>query len=343
MKKVELTKEELESLALDKQLAKAKLDSSQNSSKYKTALKRIELLERRLELSETLQSGQSIVKITSTKGLPSEATAIIVASDWHIEEKVNPNTINGLNKFTIKIAEERAKNMFINACKLIKKEQNAVSINTIILALLGDFFSGTIHEELLENRTALHNTAILKAQELLASGIQYLLDNTDCRLIIPCCSGNHSRRGQKIHISTEYENSYETLIYKSLEMMFRGNDRVQFLIKESYHNLIQVYRFKICFHHGHQVRYQGGVGGLTIPINKAIAQWNKIFKADIYIQGHYHTFKDGGNFIVNGSLIGYNAYAMSIKADYERPQQTFLLIDKKHGKTIVAPIFLEEK
>ena len=42
----------------------------------------------------------------------------------------------------------------------------------------------------------------------------------------------------------------------------------------------------------------------------------------------------------NGSLIGYNAYAMSIKADYEKPSQTFFLIHPRYGKTIVAPIEL---
>jgi len=53
-----------------------------------------------------------------------------------------------------------------------------------------------------------------------------------------------------------------------------------------------------------------------------------------------HQFKDGGNFICNGSLIGYNAFALSIKADYEKPKQAFFLVDKKRGKSIVAPIWL---
>ena len=45
---------------------------------------------------------------------------------------------------------------------------------------------------------------------------------------------------------------------------------------------------------------------------------------------------------MNGSLAGYSPYALSIKADYNEPSQVFFLMDKKRGKTIVAPIFLEK-
>ena len=95
------------------------------------------------------------------------------------------------------------------------------------------------------------------------------------------------------------------------------------------------------FHHGHGMKYGGGVGGIYIPINKAIAQWNKALRADLDVFGHWHQFRDGGNFICNGSIIGYNAYALRIKADYEEPKQAFFLMDKNRGKTIVAPIFVD--
>ena len=53
-------------------------------------------------------------------------------------------------------------------------------------------------------------------------------------------------------------------------------------------------------------------------------------------------FFDGGNFISNGSLIGYNAFAVKIGASYEPPRQAFCLIDSKRGKTGVFPIFVED-
>lgn len=132
-------------------------------------------------------------------------------------------------------------------------------------------------------------------------------------------------------------------MYHNLAHHFEDEPRVKFIIEEGYNTYIDVYGFTLRFHHGHSVRYYGGVGGLYIPMNKAIAQWDKAVPADYSFAGHFHQMKDGGNFMVNGSMIGYNAFAMSIKADYESPRQAFLLIDKLRGKTVTCPILFPRR
>ena len=97
----------------------------------------------------------------------------------------------------------------------------------------------------------------------------------------------------------------------------------------------------IRFHHGHAIRYAGGVGGITIPVNKAIGQWQKMKNADVDCFGHWHQYMPLRNFVANGSMIGHNAFATSIKADFERPQQAFFLWDKKRKKTVQIPILFE--
>jgi hypothetical protein len=131
-------------------------------------------------------------------------------------------------------------------------------------------------------------------------------------------------------------------MYHSLKQQFADEPRVEFIVSDGYHTYVKVFDTTLRFHHGHSVKYGGGVGGITIPLNKSIAQWNKGRKADIDILGHFHTFVDGGNFVVNGSLIGYSAYSLSIKASPEPPVQAFFLIDSQIGKTIVAPIILTQ-
>jgi hypothetical protein len=56
---------------------------------------------------------------------------------------------------------------------------------------------------------------------------------------------------------------------------------------------------------------------------------------------HFHQLRDGGNFVSNGSLIGWSSYAVSIKAEFEKPKQAFFLIDRKRGKTVSAPILFD--
>ena len=186
--------------------------------------------------------------------------------------------------------------------------------------------------------------ATLECWRILSAGINYILDNTDVNLIIPCHSGNHARTTKKTHPSTESGNSLEYILYHGLASEFKDNKRVTFVIPTSYHSYIDVGGFMLRFHHGHAMRYSGGIGGIYISVNKAIAQWNKVQRADLDIFGHFHQLRDGGNFICNGSLIGWNEFANFIKADYEKPKQAFFLIDHERGeKTITAPIFLHEK
>lgn len=317
------------------------LEKKELVSRYKDALKANKKLEKEKEVALDLKRSTKTVKITPTTSKSSESTAVIVASDWHIEETVNPRTINNLNKYNLEIATQRAYNFFSNSVKLVKIFQKDTKVDNIILALLGDFISGNIHDELLENCSLQPAQAIIKAQELIASGIEYILANTSCKLTIPCSSGNHGRMTAKLHISTENGNSLETLLYYSLAQRFLGNKRVQFILDEGYLTYLDVYGYRLRFHHGHAVKFNGGIGGPIISLNKAIAQWDKSHRADYTIMGHFHGLKDYGNAVINGSLIGYNAFALNIKADYEKPKQAFFLIDKEHGKTVSAPIFLE--
>ena len=131
-------------------------------------------------------------------------------------------------------------------------------------------------------------------------------------------------------------------MYLHLAAYFRQEPRVTFKIADGIHSYVQIYDQTVRFQHGHAIKYGGGVGGIYIPVNKSIAQWNRARHADLDIFGHFHQQVDGGNFLCNGSLIGYSAYALSIKASFEPPKQTLILIDKKRGKTANWPILLGE-
>lgn len=309
--------------------------------KYKSLLDKIDRVVKERDAVIQMKERLSTYKIQPSKHEKSEAVAFLVASDWHVEETVKSNTVNGLNSYNINIAKERAEKFFQNGLRLVKIQQKDTDIDTIVLALLGDFISNGIHDELMETNSLQPIDAAIFAQNLIASGIEYLLkDKSIKKIVIPCHSGNHGRITEKRRISTENGNSLEYFMYCELANYFEGNPRVEFLVSQSYLSYLDVYGYTIRFQHGHAVRYGGGVGGITIPVNKAIAQWNKLQKVDLDVFGHFHQKFDGGNFICNGSLIGYNAYALSIKASYERPTQAFFCMSKKHGKTVVAPIFM---
>ena len=333
---------ETEDLHQDSTQFVERIEKTSTKKLYKKALEENERLKREIKSVLEIRQQPKTFTISKKREQREEATAIIVASDWHVDEVVDPAVVSGLNKFNPEIAKKRVENLFRNALRLIEIEQRASDIHNIVLALLGDFISNTIHEELQESNSLLPTDAIILAQRLIASGIEMLLKHTKCNITIPCHSGNHGRMTKKVRHSTEAGNSLERYMYYNLSLYFRNEKRVKFLIAEGYHSYMELYGYKLRFHHGHAMRYGGGVGGIYIPINKAIAQWNKAKRVDWDFFAHFHQLKDGGNFICNGSIIGYNAFALSIKADYEDPKQAFFVIHSKKGRLGYSPIFVKE-
>ncbi len=316
--------------------------------KYNTnLLNEIELKDRKLSFYEELKDApkKSII-ITPSKGSDSEATAFLVGSDWHLEEKVDPLTVNGLNEYTPNIAKDSVMNFFSNGLRLVQICQKDVHIDKIMLPLIGDIINGYIHEEFVEDNYLSPTQASLMGLDLICSGIEYLLKNSKCKIKVVCKYGNHGRTTGKPRIATAYKNSFEWMMFHLVMREFSRNDRVEVVLDNSYLTYADVYGRTIRFHHGDSIQYNGGVGGVTIPANKAIAQWDKHKQAYLDVFGHFHQLQlDTGSYkyVLNGSIVGYNPYAISIKAAYEEPRQAFFLIDSKRGKTVSAPIFVRKK
>lgn len=329
-------------MKIDQELRITRLEDDLKSLRgdKKQLLARLRLTERELNASMHMKAVKTTRILPIHSALTSEATAVILASDWHLEESVKSGSVSGLNSHDLAISKARSDKFFITAARLINVFKRDIPIPHAVLWLGGDFITGNIHEENVETALLLPIDAVIEAQNRLASGIQYLLDSTDCEWVIPCSCGNHSRLTHKQRHATEQGNSLEMFMYYALANHFKGNRRVRFILPQGYHTYLPVYDYMLRFHHGHSIKYGGGIGGLFIPTFKAISQWNKARNADYDFFGHWHQVKDGGSFVTNGSLIGYSAYALSIKADFEKPRQVFCLIDKNRGRTITTPIIV---
>jgi hypothetical protein len=330
---------------------KLKVKSENLRSKFNFVTKQLSETENQLNalLSMTERTPQIIDILPKRSTGTSESVAIMVGSDWHSEENVLPSDVGGVNIFNLEECEKRAVKFFQGGQRLWEITNRDTRVATIVLALLGDFITNTLHEDAQETNNLLPADAVIFAQDLIVSGIKFLLKETDAEeLTIVCHSGNHGRMTKKQRNGrAEAGNSLERYMYHNLKRYFEEEPRIKFQIAEGYHSYLNLFgTYPIRFHHGHSIRYHGGVGGITIPVNKKINEWNKApghrnTRLDVF--GHFHQYMDGGNFICNGSLVGYNAYAVSIGASPERPQQAFFLVNKRYNeKSISAPIFLTD-
>jgi hypothetical protein len=271
-----------------------------------------------------------------------EGTFVALASDWHVEERVLTGDTPTGNAYNLDIAELRIGRFFSGVEWLVNEHRGMFpALRDGVLWLGGDLVSGHIHDENVETSAMPPIAALLWLQPRLVAGIRQLLEQCQLeRLQVVCSYGNHGRDTKKPRRATGAHHSYEWGMYQQIAQIFEREERVEVLADPSGHQYAQIYDFDAHFHHGDETKYQGGVGGVTIPLNKAVAQWNKVRRSHFHNFGHYHQYFDFEDITGNGSLIGFNSYAMSIKASPERPQQAFYIVDSKHGKTCKCPVWV---
>lgn len=311
-----------------------------NNRKYKDAIKEIARLNRELDAYQVISVPPSKRRIPKPrkKKRESVATVVAMASDWHIDELVRPSTVQGRNKFDPDIAKKRAWKFFTKLVLLTDRNRMDTTIKDLVLVLGGDFISGNIHEELLENTSMRPLEAIMFAQDLIAEGLRYLETYGEFdRIVVICKDGNHGRITQKIRHQSRAQNSLEWAMYHNLAKTF---DDMEWIIEDSYLTYYTIYDEVLRIHHGDAIRYAGGVGGLEIPMKRRYYQWNMTEPAHINLMGHYHSYTTGYN-TVNGSLIGYNAYAAKFGFEAQPPIQAYILLDADKGITQHSPILVE--
>lgn len=333
-----------ELLKTDRELSRLREELSRTGKKLKASEADVKRLNKQLFLTEEV-GGLEINPVVIEPREPSgtaEGVAVMNLSDWHVEERVDPATVSYQNEYNLDIAQERAGKVFRSGLRLIRLLQQDIKINTAVVSLMGDFITNAdMHQGQQAEACALEPTeAIEFAQNLIIGGIEHLLENSDLKLVIPCHSGNHGRVTPKVRFGHENGHSLEYLMYRSIERHItqKYGERVDFRVAKGYHSYVDIFGKTIRYHHGHAINYQGGIGGIFIPAFKAISQWDKIRQAHVDFFGHFHQHKDGSKFVSNGSLIGFNSYALSIKADFEHPNQSLMLFDKKRGRTCTWPI-----
>lgn len=279
-------------------------------------------------------------KIEKSNHEEGERYAIALFSDAHLEETVEPNTVLGLNEYNIKIAEERVKSYFSNLATCLERDK----VKHLYFSVLGDIISGYIHESLQQENGLTPPEATLFGQSLIVSGLKFLNERLkDVKITFIGICGNHSRTTKKLQNSNGFKLSYEWIMYQNIkqicDMLELG---IEFLIPESELALIETpdgKRYIFC--HGFQVQSKGTgtVAGIYPALQRLAMKWQKVFKQDKIFLGHYHTNVSIPSATVNGSVIGYNAFALTNGMGYEEPAQQYEVFDSKIGQLLSRKIY----
>jgi hypothetical protein len=273
----------------------------------------------------------------------SESTLVVVASDWHVDEIVEPSTVAGLNSYNPDIARARSERFWQGILRVLEMARAHTTVDNLVVGLIGDFISGYIHEELVATTAMPPLEGIDFATDLVRRGLTLLVEHGKCqRIVVPCVAGNHGRMTRRRWLAHEAGTNLEHFMFRRLVDDFQDVPGVEILVGESiYHDQVEVYGRRLRFCHGETLKYAGGLQGMYGRLYKLHLEQNRITPAFWTICGHWHQlhlFQGLG--IVNGSLIGTSAYGSQF--GHEPPRQGWGLIEKDRGTTAMGPIFVEK-
>ena len=331
-------------LQADAEMARLRSELAGLRAKYKAALAQID---RERERADSLTALQGVTPVPLTKSVKAQkrtkhaATAVLMLSDVHCEERVLPETVNGENDYSLDVCQLRLAEIEERFLDCLEHERNQADVRRVLVWLGGDFITGHIHPDCVEVAQLSPMNATRWIQARLRSLIDSIAANA-AEVIVCTNAGNHGRSTEKNRIATELDHSWEQMMYFTLAREERAKN-VEWRVAEGHLGYVDLDGFLIRHTHGHSIRYAGGVYGLALPASKAIARWDSGRKADLTIFGHYHSFGwlRGARYVANGSVIGHSPYAERV-ASPERPCQGMAIID--HGRQEVTrayPLFCD--
>lgn len=274
-------------------------------------------------------------------------TACHILSDLHLDERVAPDEVEGLNAYSREIALKRLKRDVERTIMVSRDYVSGVQYDGMALFLLGDLISGWIHEELSEtNECPMLETIDYWVDHLSAAVGTFAEEFGNVRVV--GIVGNHGRTTRKPRMKQRVTTNMDWLIYRMIARDFKDDDRVSFQVPYSADTTLPLYDTKFLATHGDQFRGGSGVSGVLAPL--MTGAYRKTRRAmmtdtnfDYLVMGHFHQYNVFKNIIVNGSLKGYDEYAYMSNFEYEPPQQAFWVVTPEHGITISAPILVENR
>ena len=149
-------------------------------------------------------------------------------------------------------------------------------------------------------------------------------------------AGNHGRMTKKPRAKNRAFTNFDWVIAQLLRRHFARDRRVTWLIPDGPDAWFQVYNHRYLLTHGDQFRGGDGLIGALGPIlrgdtKKRARNANVGLAYDTMLMGHWHQYLPLPRVIVNGSLKGYDEYAMMNNFAFEMPQQALWFTHPTRG------------
>jgi hypothetical protein len=177
--------------------------------------------------------------------------------DPHVGEVVDIEQMGGLNAYNIDIFNKRLWGWANTVLQLIELRRSYVSIDKIIVPLLGDMVSGEIHELAKSNEMNIMSQ-VVRGAHLIAQALIYIAQNFSS-VEVPCVVGNHGRMELKPPSKDAWQ-SWDYLMYQQIAHFCSRQTNIKFTIPKTLIHVFQAGGRKVLMMHGDSLR-----GSLGIP------------------------------------------------------------------------------
>jgi len=312
-----------------------------------------QIAELNLRLDETLGLVTTDIEVpewvapTKDTRKVSDNIPVLLVSDFHYGENVNPKEVPDGNCYSPEVANARWDRLINNT--ISKTRTKGKHSKGIVVCFLGDDVSGDIHDELKETNfktpiDACMDVAAAKAKMLKAFEKEY------GKVWVISVMGNHGRTNKKPQSKGLSEHNYDSLVNAIVKQQFADDKNISFYTPKSGEAYFELCGFNFLATHGDRIGSRGGQGfiGCSATIargqhktRQAYAQIGK--PIDWMLIGHFHTPMLLEHTIANGTTVGYSQYARDLRLEPSYPSQTLFYVDGTYGVTDVSRIYVTNK
>ena len=312
------------------------------TKKYQQAIKASSTQEVIIDyLNNHIQAFPEVVspKPRSTKNTSSsEEELILNLGDIHAGEVVKAEEMNDLNEYNFDIATRRLKAVADSVIDIAKNKLSGYTFRKLHILGLGDWISGTIHEELVETADGnviewTMNLAYVVAQMIRELAVEF--EEIEFVGVI----GNHGRLHKKPRFKARYVN-WDYVCYQMLSALLAKQKNVKCTIPKSFWHIHRVNNHNFLLIHGDNINSSLGIPWYGIQrmvanLKELLASKDQHF--DYIMLGHFHNYglldRVKGELVINGSLIGGNEYSVGKMFTSSEACQHFCGVHPKRGMT----------
>jgi hypothetical protein len=269
----------------------------------------------------------------------------LLCSDWHFDEIVEADQIQGFNKYNPEIAKKRIERLFSKTGNLLFNHMAGARYDGLVIALGGDMVSGIIHEELERTNANTILVSVMQLRDIISEQVK-MLSKEFRKVSVVGVVGNHGRLRHKPTAKYSVEENFDYLIYELVARELAGIPNISMDVSKSPDFNYQLYRTRYNLTHGNQYKGGSGVGGIWPSLMRGDNRKRKRESItgnpyDYAVMGHFHRYGMIDNVIVNGSLKGYDEYAYQNNFDFQRATQALWVTHPDEGITFSIPVYVD--